>query len=48
MFWHLTFLQAFTFLFRGIFKIDHGDLTFIRDMYDPDPEHDIMGGWINN
>jgi hypothetical protein len=46
--WYLTFLQVFTFLFKGIFKIDHGDLIFIRDMYDPDPEHNIMGRWIND
>ena len=48
MFSYLNYLQAFTFLLKGIFKINHGDLVYIRDMHDPDPEHDIDGAWIND
>ncbi|KAF8225513.1 hypothetical protein L208DRAFT_1305952, partial [Tricholoma matsutake] len=32
----------------GIFEIDHDDLIFIRDMQDPNPEKDVLGGWVSN
>jgi hypothetical protein len=44
----LTCLQAFTSLLKGIFEVNHGDLIFIRDLYDPELEHDIMGAWVND
>ncbi|KAF8226626.1 hypothetical protein L208DRAFT_1499083 [Tricholoma matsutake] len=32
----------------GIFEIDHDDLVFIRDMQDPNPEKDVLGGWVSD
>jgi hypothetical protein len=43
----LTSVYNYFFL-QGIFEIDHGDLVFIRDMHDPDPENDILGGWVSD
>jgi hypothetical protein len=34
--------------FEGIFEIDHDNLVFIRDMQDPDPENDVLGGWVSD
>jgi hypothetical protein len=43
----LTSVYNYFFL-QGIFKIDHGNLVFIRDMHDLDPENDILGGWVSD
>ncbi|KAF8220257.1 hypothetical protein L208DRAFT_1334913, partial [Tricholoma matsutake] len=32
----------------GIFEIDHDDLIFIRNMQDPNPEKDVLGGWVSD